>query len=284
MITINHPALRYHGGKFRLASWIISHFPEHNCYVEPYGGAASVLLQKQSATHEVYNDLDGYVVGFFRVLREQPEALIEAIRWTPYSRREFREAWDDKGEAGTLEAARRLFVRASQSFGNGIAQAAASVSWRFSKSAQSDRNRDGRSPVKTWNQIDHLYAIAERLKRVHIECDDAVSVMTRFDTPATLFYVDPPYVTSTRERAEADYAFEMTDDDHVKLASALEALSGHIVLSGYDSELYSDLYSRWKKVVRATLTGHGSKRTECLWLSPNMPMRQTSMFGEAVLK
>ena len=118
MTGINRPALRYYGGKFRLAPWIVGQFPAHDCYVEPFGGAASVLFAKHPSRHEVYNDINGQVVGFFRVLREQPDALINAIRWTPHSRAEMRASWADPGEPGTLEAARRLYTRSYQSFSN----------------------------------------------------------------------------------------------------------------------------------------------------------------------
>ena len=86
--TVTRPALRYYGGKFRLAPWIIGHFPVHECYVEPFGGAMSVLLRKAPARYEVYNDLDREVVNLFRVLRERPEEFIRAIELTPYSRAE----------------------------------------------------------------------------------------------------------------------------------------------------------------------------------------------------
>ena len=93
---IRHPAIRYHGGKFRLASWIIGHFPEHRCYVEPFGGAASVLLRKKLSEAEVYNGIDGDVVNLFRVLRDpkKSQALIDACALSPYSRAEFQCAYE----------------------------------------------------------------------------------------------------------------------------------------------------------------------------------------------
>lgn len=266
--AINRPALRYHGGKWRLARWITGFFPSHACYVEPFGGAASVLLQKEVSTHEVYNDLDGYVVGFFRVLREQPDVLINAIRWTPYSRAEFKAAWADRGEAGTVEAARRLYIRAYQTFGNGTEEA--HPTWRFCKSKQQDRNHDGRSASRTWNDVAGLYAIAERLKAVQIECDTALNVIHRFETPSTLFYVDPPYVLGSRERSTADYAFEMSDSDHASLSHHLRNISGHIILSGYNTELYRDLYPDWRMVSKRSMTVSNAARTEVLWLSPSI--------------
>lgn len=272
MSRITRPALRYHGSKFRIARWIIDQFPAHICYCEPFGGAASVLLQKEPAAHEVYNDLDAYVVGFFSVLRNEHKALIEAIRWTPYSRTELKAAWADKGEPGTVEAARRLYVRAYQSFSN--APAHDSTGWRFTKAERA-------SAVRQFNNIDALYVIAERLRNVQIECRDALDVMRDFDTPDTLHYVDPPYVLSSRNThmSGRGYLHELTDDDHLKLIELIKNLSGYVILSGYDTELYREnIGSDWICRRRVVGTLVGSSRNECLWLSPNINARQASMF------
>ena len=91
IVAVPRPALRYHGAKWRLAPWVIGHMPPHKVYVEPYGGAAGVLLRKPRSYSEVYNDLDGDIVTLFRVLRDpmRREALIEALTLTPYAREEF---------------------------------------------------------------------------------------------------------------------------------------------------------------------------------------------------
>lgn len=95
-MTVTRPALRYHGGKFRLAPWLMQFFPPHGCYVEPFGGAAGVLLRKPRVYAEVYNDLDAEVVNFFRVLRDPVlrKDLIHACRLTPYARDEFDLAYE----------------------------------------------------------------------------------------------------------------------------------------------------------------------------------------------
>lgn len=273
MNRISRPALRYHGSKFRLAQWIINQFPPHACYCEPFAGAASVLLQKEPSVHEVLNDLDDYVVGFFRVLRDQPAQLIEAIRWTPYSRTELKAAWSDKGTAGTVEAARRLYVRAYQSFSN--APAHETTGWRFTRSERT-------SAVRQFNNVDSLYVIAERLRGVQIECRHAFEVMRDFDTPDTLHYVDPPYVQSSRNShmAGRGYNHELTDDDHIQLIDLIKSLSGFVILSGYQTDLYRDnMPDGWKTIASRVGVLTGAVRTECLWLSPNVIERQTSMFA-----
>lgn len=126
-MNATHPALRYFGGKWRLAKWIISHFPAHNCYVEPYGGGGSVLLRKEPSPFEVYNDLDSGLVSFFRLLRERPEDLIRAIELTPYSREEFMRAYEHSEDP--LESARRLFVRSWQGYGGPRHQS--STGWKL---------------------------------------------------------------------------------------------------------------------------------------------------------
>src|SRR3954470_24963100 len=100
MTALIRPALRYHGGKWKIAPWIISHFPPHRIYVEPFGGAASVLLRKHRAYAEVYNDLDDWAVNLFRLLGDEQSAerLRRLLELTPFARTEF-ECGRELGEA-----------------------------------------------------------------------------------------------------------------------------------------------------------------------------------------
>lgn len=263
MTAPTRPALRYHGGKWRLAPFILKHFPPHVCYVEPFGGAASVLLRKAPAFLEVYNDLGNDVVNFFRILRERPSELISAIDLTPYSRSEFLQAQETC--ADDLERARRFYVWSWQGRGRGGVKEPGG--WRFMS-----RNTRSQTPVDDWNNHNHLWAVAERLKKVQVESGDAVTIIKRYDEPTTLFYVDPPYVQDTRGRrwARSAYVHEYTDDQHRHLASVLRTARGMVVISGYPSPLYEGLYGDWRKVQRKASKDNGAKSAiECLWLSPS---------------
>lgn len=258
---IERPALRYFGGKFRLAPWIIKNFPPHLTYVEPYGGGGSVLLRKKPSYHEVYNDLDGEVVNFFRVLRERTDEFIKAIELTPYAREE--QVYSFIPADDEFERARRLYVRAWQSHGGGRTQWR--TGWRYEKN-----DTRGSKMTDDWNKIDYLFAIAKRLKTVQIENDDAVSVIKRFDDSRTLFYLDPPYLPTTRSmrwRKKA-YTFELTEQDHIALAELLNGIEGMVILSGHPSDLYDELYAGWRKVSKSTTTDFQSRTIECLWISP----------------
>lgn len=266
MSGVTRPALRYYGGKWTLAPFVIQHFPEHEAYVEPFGGAASVLLRKEPSPVEVYNDLDGEVVNFFRVLRESPEELVRRLECTPFSRGELREcesAAFEKREADPVERARWLFVRSWQGRG---APNRWRAGWRYQRSITT-RTR----VVDDWRDCERLFGVAERLKDVLIEEDAAFAVLTRYDTPATLFFVDPPYVADTRSTrwATNGYKHEMTDEDHRRLAAALRELTGMVVLSGYPGPLYTELYAGWDCVTRSHHAEQGKKTTEALWISPN---------------
>jgi len=255
------PALRYYGGKWRIAEWIISNFPAHTCYVEPFGGGASVLLSKEPSKIEVYNDLDGEVVNFFRVLRERPEELIRAIQLTPYSREEYKNSY--RPAENDLERARHLYIRSRQ--GRGGCTRQFSSGWRFERSD----NRGGRTVVEEWSDTSHLEAVVNRLLQVHIENDDALSVIERYDTPKTLFYLDPPYLKSTRyETARWEYAHEMKDEDHRHLAQVLSGIQGMAIVSGYPSDLYAEIFSGWRIVECSARTDTAKEATECLWISP----------------
>lgn len=264
----SRPALRYFGGKWRLAPWLISQFPAHECYVEPYGGGASVLLQKPPAAIETYNDIWREVVTFFRVLRERPADLIAAIEMTPFSRVELDEALETQpgDELTDLERARRFYVCSWQARGG--PRAAWRSGWRYERT-----DSRGKRALDDFNQTDHLWAVVTRLKHVQIECDDALRVIDRFDTPDTLFYCDPPYVHSTRGKwGDRAYHGEMSDGDHRRLAEILHRIQGMALISGYPSALYDELYADWARSETQARTGgiaNGAVlATEMLWISP----------------
>lgn len=260
------PAIRYHGAKFRIAPWVIRHFPPHTCYVEPFGGAAGVLLQKPRAYAEVYNDLDGDVVNFFRVLRdpEQRRQLIEACALTPYARAEFDLAWEPA--ADPVEAARRMAVRASMGFGSAGAT-------KGSTGFRIDTKRAYGTAQHIWQDYPvNLAQVGERFQGVLIENRPAIEVMRAHDAPDVLHYVDPPYMHETRSMGGGSrcYRHEMTDSDHAELLQALGALRGMVVVSGYDSALYRDMLGGWatnSTAARISAGRGGATKTEVLWLN-----------------
>ncbi|HHR8284114.1 TPA: DNA adenine methylase [Salmonella enterica subsp. enterica serovar Muenchen] len=265
--VIRHPAVRYHGGKFRLSSWIISHFPAHRCYVEPFGGGASVLLKKEPSEAEVYNDLDGDVVNLFRVLRhpETSRALSEACTLTPYSRDEFMQAYAPADNP--VEQARRLVVRATMGFGSAGAT-------KGKTGFRLDTKRNCATAQRIWARYpDNLAAVGSRFAGVLVENRDAIQCMRDHDTPSTLHFVDPPYVPDTRVDVDKNrtYRFEMTCDEHAELLRVLNTLQGMVVICGYNSDLYNDMLIGWKQVSKTTAANGFSgsvQRTECLWINP----------------
>ena len=259
-VEVSGPPVKYFGGKWSIAPWIIATFPPHECYVEPFAGGASVLLRKPLSTIEVMNDLNNEVVNFFEILRNRPVELVRAIELTPYARAEYELSFEPTAEP--LERARRFYVRNRSSFGAG--EGKSRTGFRF----QTDNSTRGTRIVDEWARVDNLLEAALRLKQVIIERDDAFAIMKRYDRPKTLFYVDPPYVWNTRSSADS-YASELNDSDHGRLADTLKGLTGMVVLSGYRSALYDELYTGWQRIEREVATNGKSKRVECLWLSPN---------------
>lgn len=254
------PVLRWHGGKWLLAPWIISHFPKHRVYVEPFGGAGSVLMRKDRAYAEIWNDLDGEVVNLFRVLRS-PDAdeLVRQLRLTPFSRAEFSGAYQPA--ADPIERARNLVIRSFMGFG--------SNGHNRLTGFRANSNRSGTTPAHDWvNYPDALELVIRRLQGVTVENKDAKEVMAQHDGPGTLHYVDPPYVIETRSDAGADYAHEMDGDDHAELLIFLRGLSGMVVLSGYPCDAYDDALTGWTRVEREALADGAAKRTEVLWINP----------------
>ena len=266
MTKLSRPILRYHGGKWKLADWIISNFPNHRVYVEPFGGAASVLLKKRRSYAEIYNDLDGEIVNLFRVTRERGHDLKAALELTPFSRADFEQSLLSSDDP--LERARRTVIRSF--FGVGSGPTRRTTTGTLMRTGFRMDMSGSRAPAQDWrNYPGALTAIIHRLQGVVIENLPATEVMKNHDGPETLHYVDPPYVMSTRDRG-GDYCFEMSDDQHAELAAFLHARQGHVVLSGYDSPLYQDLYRGWSRIEKRALADGARERTEVLWLSPGV--------------
>jgi DNA adenine methylase len=264
------PVLRWHGGKWKLAPWVISHFPKHRVYVEPFGGAASVLLRKERSYAEVYNDLDEEVVNLFEVLRStDADRLVECLRLTPFARLEFERAYEISDDP--IERARALVIRSYMGFGSdGHNPHNGRTGFRATST------RSGTTPAHDWAGFpDCMSAIIARFRGLVIECRNASVVMKKHDGPETLHYVDPPYVPETRSvggKKGKDglrvYAHELTREEHEALLGDLRSLAGMVVLSGYAHPLYEAALSDWRRVETAALADGARPRTEVLWLNP----------------
>lgn len=265
---MNRPVLRYFGGKWLLAPWIIEHFPEHRVYCEPFGGAASVLMRKPRSYAEVYNDLDGEIVSLFRVLQDPPAAqeLERLLKLTPFAREEFDRAYEPA--SSPIERAMRLVIRAFMGFGSdGHNIASGKTGFR------ANSNRSGTTPAHDWkNWPENVKAFTERLAGVVIENRDAKEVMAQQDSETTLHFVDPPYVHDTRG-AKHGYVFEMTAEQHIELCDFLKTLKGMVVLCGYEHPIYERL--GWETLKRETHADGARDRTEVLWINPQTINAQT---------
>lgn len=275
------PPFTYFGGKTLIADRIAALLPPHEHYVEPFAGSLAVLLAKRPARMETVNDLDGDIMTFWRVLRDQPDDLIRVCALTPHSRAEHQAAFDLDGAADDLERARRVWVLLSQ-------------------------GRHGRLDLTGWRYIakpsvgigmpafldaytERVPPVARRIARVSLECRDAIEVIRDYGQHAeVLLYCDPPYLGSARG---AGYRHEMlSSDEHQDLAFHLNACKAAVVLSGYRSPLYGDLYARWHRKDLKAWTGNGIRngatrsdgdRTEVLWSNRPFPHQQDELFAQA---
>lgn len=273
------PPFAYYGGKTTLAQRIVDVLPAHRHYVEPFAGSLAVLLAKPRSLMETVNDLDSDLVTFWRVLRERPDDLMRVCALTPHSRAEHQAAYDLDG-CDALELARRVWVCLTQGRGNTLRR----TGWRH---FQDPGSRGPTSmPDYLSAYVERMQGATERLHAVSLESRPALDVIADYGKhPEVLIYADPPYLGSTRSSRQ--YAVEMSHDrEHEDLAAALLACRASVVLSGYDSPLYAQLFPDWHRVEFATYTGQGNhttvgtdRRTEVLW--SNRPLGQDHLFGGA---
>lgn len=265
----------YFGGKTRLADRIAELLPPHDHYVEPFAGSLAVLLAKPRSVMETVNDLDGYLMTFWRVLRDRPAELARACALTPHARAEHEAAYqlDDLDD---LELARRVWVRLTQGRSGTLRR----TGWRYF------RDRAGSSigmPGYLASYVDRILDAADRLAGVSLECTDALDLITAYGQhPGTLIYADPPYLATTRGWGN-NYRVEMRQEpEHRALAEALRSSTGVVVLSGYASPLYDeDLFADWHRAELRAFTGNAvgdGRRTEVVWSNRPFVREDLSLF------
>ena len=252
------PPMPYYGSKQSIADQVVDLLPPHRHYVEPYGGSLAVLLAKPVSVMETVNDLDASLMTFWRVLRDRPEDLARVCALTPHSRQEFQDA-RERSAGSELEVARQVWVQLTQSRG----ATRRNVGWRHYVAG-------GTSSMGMPGYLDgyvrRMYAAAERLHHVSLEARPGLEIIANYGAADdVLLYVDPPYLGSTRG---VNYHLEMTSvQGHTDLAGALLNCRSAVVISGYASPLYEELYTHWHRHEIRTSSGnaHDRTRTEVVW-------------------
>jgi DNA adenine methylase len=259
------PAFGYYGAKVRIASHIINSLPPHNAWVEAFCGSAALTIAKKPAPIEIINDLDDQIINLFDQLRNNSEKLISAISLTPYARKEYFDAKKVDDGIEPIEKARRFLISTMMTVNGAVGETGAGFSFSQSYS------RDGREArVNRWyNLPDRLEKVVERLKSVRVENRDARELLEMFiNKPATLFYMDPPYLM---ERSH-QYKHDIDEKFHIELLELSNKAKCMLLISSYDNELYNEFLSQkkgWTKTVIETNTadtsGRKYERKEVLW-------------------
>lgn len=258
-VTATRPPFAYYGGKTLIASKIVGLLPAHDHYVEPFAGSLAVLLAKPKSRVETVNDIDGDLMTFWRVLRDRPADLARAAALTPHSRAEF-VGVRDLDVPDEVERARRVWVLLSQGRTRSLR---AKSAWRF----HFDPGSRQTVPDELETFVLRMTEAAARIRGVSLECRPAIDVVEAYGRQAgVLIYADPPYLGETRA---SGYRHEMTDEsDHRALAEALNGCAASVVLSGYASPLYEEMFEGWHRTeipTGNTQSGAYEARTEVLW-------------------
>ena len=249
--------MNYPGAKARLAPWIIEHLPEHNTYVEVFGGSAAVLVHKPESINEIYNDIDDDLVDFFRVLRDRRDDLLDWLHHTPYSRTlydEFVDAYHtgDRVSDPVVRAGRFWYL--VQAGFNGDLTKRNSFS-----TSTSSRGYPCDAQARNFHRSrERLEAFAGRFQSVTIENLDWRDVIDRYDSATTAFYVDPPYPSV---RDEGYYPHH--DLDHSALVERLAEITGEAVISYGELPEYPDSWTLRERTVTSTLSRANGEDKDC---------------------
>lgn len=250
--------IKYPGSKWSIAKWIISFFPDHHSYLEPFFGSGAVLFNKQRSDIETINDLDGNVVNLFEWIKKDPEQLAHEIYWTPYARQIYENTYTEVPE-DSLGKAVNFYIKLNM--GYGFRTNGGKVGWK-----NDVQGRERAYAALDWvNLPEKIMQAAERLRGVQIEKRPAAELIQRFNYPNVLIYNDPPYVLNTRHGKQ--YRCEMDDKEHNELLDVLLAHKGPAMISGYESKLYNDRLKRWHREETTCYSQICSKKREILWMN-----------------
>lgn len=246
------PLFSYYGGKQRLAAAIVAWLPPHTVYVEPYAGGAAVLFAKptpqvSNTNHyrEVLNDHNERLITVYRVAQDpvQRHALLDRLQYTPFSRAAWQRSKDILAtwpQHDPVSQAWAVLVKLHQSFGNDMHGGWATAVY-------------GRNHAATWGRWRHrLPELCARLDGVYLECDEALSVIRRWDSPQTVFNCDPPYVGTDQGHYRGFRAGDLQ-----QLVEVLTACQGSFVLSGYVSPLIPPSWEHRTLDAHCTVSGLG---------------------------
>lgn len=250
--------VNYPGSKWSLADWIISFFPEHHSYLEPFFGSGAVLFNKQRSNIETVNDLDGNVVNLFYCIQSDPERLAREIYMTPYARDVYEKAYQENVEE-PFQKALNFFI--CLNMGHGFRTNGEKSGWK--KDVQ---GREKAYASQNWcNLPEKIMQAAERLRGVQIENQPAIELISKFNFKNVLIYCDPPYMLNTRRKKQ--YMCEMSNDEHRELLELLLKHKGPVVISGYETELYNEMLADWNKYERTAYNQARSKKQEVIWMN-----------------
>lgn len=250
--------MKYPGSKWSISNWIISFFPEHHSYLEPFFGSGAVLFNKPRSNIETVNDLDGNVINLFEQMRRNPERLARELYLTPYSRQVYEESYKTVPTTD-FDRAVQFYIRLNM--GHGFRTTGEKVGWK-----NDVQGRERAYASQDWcNLPDKIMLAAERLRGVQIENKPAAELMRRFNNKKVLIYLDPPYMLETRHGKQ--YKVEMDYEGHEELLEVSLAHKGPVLISGYESELYSKMLNGWHREETTSYSQVCSKKKEILWMN-----------------
>ncbi len=257
--------LKYPGSKWRIVDKLVELIPPHHTYLEPYLGSGAVFFRKAPSDIETINDLDWDVVNLFQCIREDSEKLSRLIMTTPYSRQMYDDAFKSDPIMEVLSEGNR-FLKACQFLvrcwqGHGFRSNGYKVGWK-----NDVQGRERMYALWNWYRLpEWVIEIAERLRRVQIECSPAIELMERYDYENVFMYLDPPYLLGTRGGKQ--YKHEMSDEEHEEMLQKAIGSKAKIMISGYASEMYDDMLAGWRRKEFQSHAEMGSKRTEVVWMN-----------------